>query len=550
VRSLSARALLATYLRPQWRRSVVLTALLFIGIGLELGNPQILRAFIDSAVAGAEINQLLAIGLVFLLVALATQVVMVAETYVAENLGLTATNALRADLTRHCLGLDPDFLNAHTPGELIERIDGDVSTLANYFARFVIYVVGNALLILGLLVLLILIDWRVAAAVGVFLLLALLMMTSLRFVAVPHWNMARQASAELFGFIEERLLGTEDIRASGATAYVMRRFYERSRRLLRRELLASALGNAAFQSGAFFLTIGTAVGLAVGAYLYLAGAISLGSVYLIFAYAQVLTRPIEEISRQMQQFQQAGAGLARVRQLLAIQPRIIDGTRDLPHGPLRVEFDGVSFGYAADEPIVSDLSFRLEPGEVLAVVGRTGIGKTTLARLLLRLYDPQHGAIRLQGQDLRALRLTALRERVALVTQEVQLFHASLRDNLTLFDARIPDRRMLEVLEQVGLEAWLRRMPRGLDTLLTAGGGGVSAGEAQLLAFARVFLREPGLVILDEASSRLDPATERHIEEAIDSLLRNRTAIVIAHRPATIQRVDRVLALESGFVPV
>jgi ATP-binding cassette subfamily B protein len=291
--------------------------------------------------------------------------------------------------------------------------------------------------------------------------------------------------------------------------------------------------------------VGTAVGLAMGAYLFMAGEISLGSVYLIFAYCQALGRPIDEITRQIQHFQQAGAGLARIRQLLSVQSSIADGSRDLSPGPLRVEFDAVSFGYVTDEPVVRELSFRLEPGEVLGLMGRTGIGKTTLARLLLRLYDPDQGTIRLDGRDLRELRLAALRHRVALVTQEVQLFHASVRDNLSLFDPSISDWRMLEVLEQVGLDGWLRRMPRGLDTPLAAGGSGLSAGEAQLLAFARVFLREPGLVILDEAASRLDPATERKVEHAVDRLLAGRTAIVIAHRPATLQRVDRVLTLDA-----
>jgi len=552
LRDLSTRAFLRAYLRPQARRVAVLAALLCATIGLELANPQILRAFIDSAVGGADVDGLFAIGLLFLLVALATQAATIAETYVAENVGLTATNALRADLTQHCLGLDPDFLNAHTPGELIERIDGDVSTLANFFARFVIYVVGNGLLLVGLVIFLVQVDWRVAAAVGACLTLALLTTNALRSIAIPHWDKARQASAELFGFLEERLVGTEDIRASGATRYVMRRFFERSRNLLRRELLAGALGNAAFQSGGFLLSVGTAAGLAAGGYLYLSGAITLGSVYVVFAYTQLLTRPIEQIQRQMQELQQAAAGLGRVRQLLSVESKIVDGTRDLPGGPLEVEFDAVTFGYIPDEPVVRDLSLTLAPGEVLGVVGRTGIGKSTLARLLLRLYEPQRGAIRLDGIDLRDLRLAVLRQRVALVTQEVQLFHASVRDNLSLFDSSIPDNRMLEVLEQVGLQDWLARLPRGLDSRLAAGGSGLSAGEAQLVAFARVFLREPGLVILDEASSRLDPATERKIERAVDRLLTGRTAIVIAHRPTTIQRANQLLTLEPApaAVPV
>jgi ATP-binding cassette subfamily B protein len=539
---------LATYLRPQWVRTLVLAGLVLAAIGLELANPQILRVFIDSAMQSSPIDRLVAIGLVFLVVALATQAAFIAETYVAENVGLTATNALRADLTLHCLRLDPDFLNSHTPGELIERVDGDVATLANFFSRFVVYLVGNGLLTIGVLILLVQIDWLVAVAMAASAVLALLVMNRLRSSAVPHWAAARQASADLFGFLEERLAGTEDIRASGATEYVMTRFHERSRRLLRRELLAGLVGGLGFQSAGALLSVGAAVSLGVGGYLFLNGVISLGSVYLIFAYTQILNRPIEQITRQMQDLQLAGAGLRRIQQLLALHGSLADGSRDLPAGALSVEMDRVSFGYVADEPILRDLSFRLEPGQVVGVLGRTGIGKSTLAKLLLRLYDPDAGQICLGGGDLRDVRLASLRQRVGLVTQEIQLFHTSVRDNLSLFDPSMPDARMCAVLDELGLGDWLRRLPHGLDTLLAPGGGGMSAGEAQLLAFARVFLRDPGLVILDEASSRLDPATERRIERAIDRLLEGRTGIVIAHRLATIQRVDHVLILDDRGV--
>jgi ABC-type multidrug transport system fused ATPase/permease subunit len=181
------------------------------------------------------------------------------------------------------------------------------------------------------------------------------------------------------------------------------------------------------------------------------------------------------------------------------------------------------------------------------VLGRTGSGKTTLTRLLFRLYEPTLGAIRMGGVDLRSASLAELRQRVGIVTQDVQLFRASLRDNLSLFDPTIPDARIVAALEELGLGPWLRGLPAGLDTELS-GGDGLSSGEAQLLAFARVFLRDPGLVILDEASSRLDPATERQIERAVGRLLHNRTAIIIAHRLSTVQRADTILILDSGEV--
>jgi ATP-binding cassette, subfamily B, bacterial len=544
----TARAVLTSYLRPQATRTLLLAFLVLAAIGLDLANPQVLRAFIDAATQGAGINQLIGIALVFLAIALTSQFVLVGETYLAEDVGLTATNAMRADLTLHCLRLDPAFYASHTPGELIERVDGDINTLSNFFARFVVYVVGNGLLVVGLIILLIQVDWRVALILGGAALFGVLTMERLRNLAVPTWALARQASAELFGFLEERLAGTEDIRAAGATGYVMRRFHERSRSVVRRELMAMSVGSLGFQAAGALLMLATAAALALGGYLFLSGAITLGSVYLIFAYTQVLLRPVEQISRQLQELQQAGASLRRIQTLFAERSTIVDGAFELPPGPLSIELLDVTFGYVAEEPVLNGVSFRLEPGGVLGVLGRTGIGKSTLAKLLLRLHEADRGQICLGGLDIRDVRLDSLRQRVGLVTQEIQIFHASVRNNLCLFDGTLSDARMREILADLGLDDWLRRLPQGLDTVLTPHGAGMSAGEAQLLAFARVFLRDPGLVILDEASSRLDPATERRLEHAIDRLLERRTGVVIAHRLATLQRVDHILILGSEGV--
>lgn len=543
------KALLSGYLLPQRRRVALLVALLLLVLGLELANPLIQREFVERAPRGEPMDSLIWIAVIFLGVVVATQLFTVVETYVAENVGLTATNQLRSDLMLHALRLDPTFHSTHTPGEMIERVDGDVATLGNFFARFVVHLVGNALLMLGVLVLLYIIDWRVGLALTFFVAVTFVILNKLRDFAVPYWRVARQANADLFGFLEERLSGTEDIRSSGATAYTMRGLYERSRNLLRRERRATLMGATSGGTTILVFTLGTAIALALGVALFLEGTATLGTVYLIFYCTEILRRPIDQITRQLQDLQQAGASITRISDLLSVRSIIHDGNGPaIPHVALQVQFDDVTFGYNAPEPVLRDVSFTLRPGEVLGVLGRTGSGKTTLTRLLFRLYDPQEGAVRLGGVDLRDSQLSSIRSRVGMVTQDIHLFHASLRNNLTLFDNSIPDERIEEVLRDLGLEAWYRSLPEGLDTKLAPGGSGLSAGQAQLVAFARVFLREPGLVILDEASSRLDPATERHVEHAVDKLLRGRTAIVIAHRLATVQRADSILILDSGRV--
>lgn len=531
----------------------LLSVLLLSSIALQLINPQVLRSFIDAVQSGSTLSRsvpLLWLGLLFLGLAVAQQVLSVFATYVGERVAWTATNSLRSDLTLHCLRLDLGFHKARTPGELIERIDGDVTSMANFFSQFIIQIVGNAILLIGVLVVMFTIDWRVGLGIAVFAFLTLAVMLKLRTLVVPYWKAARQASAELFGFLEERLAGTVDIRSNGAKDYTMNRLYTFMRGRYETGRKARLVSSIPWGVPVMAFAIGEGLALVLGGWLFMAGAVSLGSAFLIYYYTQLLFQPLSLISHQIDDLQKASAGISRVQELLNTESELKDGpgTASFPAGPLSVDFEEVSFGYGEEVPVVRDLTFQLEPGEILGLLGRTGSGKTTVARLLLRLYDPSEGNILLGGVDLRQAHLSDLRSHVGMVTQEVQLFRATVRDNITFFDRSIPDDRITEAIHTLGLGEWLRSLSEGLDTMLGAGGSGLSAGQAQLLAFTRVFLKNPGLVILDEASSRLDPHTERLIERAVTGLLRGRTAIIIAHRLSTVERADSIMVLDDGEI--
>jgi ATP-binding cassette, subfamily B, bacterial len=575
------RGFLARYLSPQVPRIGLLAALLAGGIALQLANPQIIRRFLDAAQSGGVGTGFAYAGLAFIGIGLLQNALALAAVYVGENVSWSATNALRADLTRHCLRLDMPFHKQHTPGELIERIDGDATLLGNLFSQFVVRVVGNALLIGGVLVLLFREDWRLGLGLTVYAGLALAALGGLQNLAVPRWKAARQADADLMGFVEERYNGVEDIVSSGAEAHMLGQLAAQQAVFLRTSLAAwmiNAIGTAATN---FLFVISYALGLGLGAWLYTHGAVSLGAAYVVVYYVGMIAAPLEDMRRQMQDLGGASAGLARTRDLLDRYSAVRDaGRQRLPAGQLSVELTGLSFAYnddaapagadqsagdvlpaalaaseaAGGEPDLApifalrDVSLSLPAGRVLGLLGRTGSGKTTLTRLLFRLYEPDAGVIRLGGVALADTPLDDLRGRVGMITQDVQLFQASIRDNLAFFNPHVTDAQIEYALAELGLWEWVQSLSAGLDTRLGAGGQGLSAGEAQLLAFARVFLKDPGLVILDEASSRLDPATETLLERAIGRLLAGRTGIIIAHRLATVGRADDILIMEGGSV--
>ena len=540
--------LLAAYLRPQRTKALWMMALLLANIGLKLINPQIMRFFIDTALAEGEMGILIRAAVIFIGIALGSQVLAVGATYVAEQVAWTATNALRTDLVEHCLGLDLSFHKTHTPGELIERIDGDVNMLSNFFSRFTIHIVGGAVGLVGVLALLFREDWRIGLGMTLFAIIALYILMRIRHIAIPFWKARRQITAEFYGFLGEHLTATEDIRANGAGGYVMARFHQFLLRWLPVQIKADLAGYSMWMSTAAIFGIGTMIPLGIGAYGWRQGFLTLGTVYLIYNYGQLLRQPLQQIREQITDLQQADAGIERIRTLLETETRLSPGgDTGITPGPLEVQLADLSFSYEdqPDETILDGISFRLRPGRVMGLLGRTGSGKSTLGRLLLRLYDPTGGRLEVGGAAPTEVPLTEYRRRVGMVTQDVQLFHATVRDNLTFFNPSIEDSHILTALADLGLDKWFESLPQGLDTQLE-GSEGLSAGQAQLLALARIFLTDPGLVILDEASSRLDPATEHLIERAIDKLLLNRTAILIAHRLDTVQRADEILILEEG----
>lgn len=521
------------------------------GIAIQIMNPQIIRDFIDAALSAQHDNEdeLLKMALLFFGLAIGQQGLAVLATYLAQTIGWQATNQLKEDLVAHALRLDMGYFKTIRQGEIIEVIEGDVNVLFNFFSRMVIIIVSNLLLLFGVLYMYFREDYRIGLGQTLFVILAYYLTGKIKTFGSSLWTENRHRTGRAFGYAGEILQNTEDIQACGAGVYVRGRFQSMLDEWFPIRLKAGLAGWSYFMLSMLLQLTSFGISLLMGTWLWEKGLVSVGTIYMFYAYTNHLNRPIEAIQRQIQEVQTVTVSLERIQDILerdsAIQepeqPRTVKS-------PIALSLENVSFAYEEDEPVLQNLSFNLKPGQCLGVIGRTGSGKTTLAKLLIRLYDVDLGQICLNDIPIKDISLNTLRKRVAYVTQDVQLFSGTIRDNLTFFDQTITDEVLRSAIDMMGMGEWFAKYAEGFDTRIGTGGVGLSAGEAQLLTFVRVFLTNPDIVILDEVSSRLDPETERQLQVTIKRLLRNRIGIVIAHKLWTLEQADEILVLEKGKV--
>jgi len=545
------RALLAL-VTPHRTRLTAMVAVLAVAGALPLVGPLLIAAFIDEAQADASQQRLLTLAGVYVALGIARQIMSIAVAYTATDLAWRVTNELRSTLARHVLNLDLAFHRATSPGELVSRVDGDVTALSDFVASFAVKAAAAAVTLVGLVAVLLVRDWPVGLGLAAYLGIAIGALFLVRNKAVDEAASEQAATGRMLGEIEERLTGADDLRSNGGGSHAVATFQKASAAVLKSALGREKQGVALWVfSNAVFVT-GGLIALSVNVALLRRGSITIGTAYLIFQYTQILRAPLSALADETERVQRAAGGMARTLHLLDEHSTIRnDGEQHLPSGPLSLDLDDVTFTYADEDvpvAVIDGLSLSIPPGTSVGVLGRTGSGKTTLARLLLRLVEPTNGVVLLGGVDLRNIQLKDLRARTGVVSQDVHLFGATIRDNLTLFDDSISDSELRQALGELDLLSWVEVMADGLDTMLGPAGSGLSAGEGQLIALTRLFLRSPDFVLLDEASSRIDPTTEARVTRAIDRLLEGRTAIVIAHRLSTVERLDQILVLDAGRV--
>jgi ATP-binding cassette subfamily B protein len=480
------------------------------------------------------------------------------QSFNVQVVGQRLTARIRADLFRHALGLSLRFHDRTPVGKLLTRLTSDVDALAEVFGSGAVGVLADLVSLLVIAITMVVIEWRL----GLLLLLVQIPVTGGILWLQGRYRRAnyrvREELGQLNADLQENLQGLEVVQMFRRESVNSARFAQTTA-LYRDALTGTIFYDSAISAFIEWVALAAvALVLALGGTMVTAGAMGLGTLTTFILFSQRLFDPLRQLAERFTQIQGGLTAVERIGELLEQPIEIADlpspqrsaaAHRAVAEGPGaeagEVVFENVSFAYRSDDPILEDLSFRIAPGEHVAIVGPTGSGKTTIIRLLCRLYEPQAGRILLDGVDIRELPVALLRRRLGVVLQDTFLFSGNVADNLRL-DADLSDAELENLCRDLGLQPLLGRLGEGLATELRERGANLSSGERQLLAVARVAIREPSVLVMDEATAFLDPSTEATLQRDLESLLDGRTAIVIAHRLATVEASDRILVLRRG----
>jgi ATP-binding cassette subfamily B protein len=540
---------LRPYLRP-YRGRIGLSILLLIGqTSCLLAGPALVKHGIDAGLKPHDAGALNLSALLYLFAAIAGLFFGRAVIRMVAKVGEAFLRDLRSRVFRHLMSLGMDFFEREKTGKLVARMTSDMDALQELVQTGLVLFVQNGLLFVGAILVIFLMSWKLAICTLVVVPPVVIASRWFRRASNKAYLLVRDRIGQNLSILQEGLAGVRVVQAFGRERAFTRRFQETNEAQYDANIETVRISAKYFPIVEFAGVAGIAIIVGIGGAFVSADIVTVGTVAAFVLYLNNLFEPIQQLSQLYNTLQQAGAALQKLFELLDERPSIAErpGAVDLPEeGGLELEH--VSFGYGAED-VLHDISLRVPLGERLALVGPTGAGKSTLAKLIARFYDPREGDVAYADVDLRDATLRSLRERIVVVPQEGFLFAGSVRDNIMVGKPDASDEEIRDAIAALGLAERFDAFPDGLDTEVRERGSRLSAGEKQLVSLVRAALADPALLVLDEATSSLDPGTERTVERALGRLTEGRTVVVVAHRLSTAARADRIAVVDDGHVP-
>jgi len=538
------------YLHPYWKTLIATAALLLVRIGLGLVPPLIQGIIVDDVIRAADLSRLTTLVLLLIGIYAASHLTDYGEMFLRHALGERFVLDLRVRIYEHVQRLSLSFYERTSTGELMSRVTNDVNAMEQFITHGVPLTVVDLLRLIGASVVLLVLNWRLALVVLIPLPVLVVGLRIFNARARPIYRQVRDRLGDINARLQDNLAGIRVIQAFDQEEHELRAFRSISTEYYDQRVHAIRTWASFFPVLHFLTAVGGVLVLGFGARAVVNGAITLGTLVAFLGYIASFYEPVRRLTEVDNTFQQAIAAGERIFELLDETPEVQSAPDALVLEAARgeVHFENVHFRYGQGDEVLHDIQFHMAPGEVVALVGPSGAGKTSIANLLCRFYDPGHGRILLDGHDLRDLDLRSLRQHIAVVLQDTFLFNTTVRENICYGKPNATDAEMIAAATAANAHEFILELPEGYDTEIGERGVRLSGGQKQRLALARAILTNPRILILDEATSSVDAEAEYLIQQALETVLEGRTALIIAHRLSTIRNADKIIALEDGHI--
>ncbi|MEM2341557.1 MAG: ABC transporter ATP-binding protein [Candidatus Bathyarchaeia archaeon] len=547
---------LLKYITP-YRKEVALILIAIIASSISnMISPYILgREIIAKYILRADLAGLQRVILVFLGFLALGWIANMARTYLVGKMGENMLFQMRSELFNHLQTLSFSFFDRWNIGDIVSRVTNDTDSIGEAFTEGVIHVLSDILsltLVVGMMI-----AVNVQLTLASMVTIPLLVLSTVIFQSKFRnaFRITREKISQVTSKLEESLSGIREIKSFSKERDFIEDFQRVNLETMQANVRAAKVLGAFFPTVQVIQAIGSGIVMVYGGMLAFNGALgsiedAVGTLVTFLLYVQTFFRPIQELTNFYAIVQSALAAAERIFELLDIQPEVKDSENATEMPPIKGEitFENVTFGYDPNYPVVHNVSFKINPKETIALVGPTGAGKSTIVKLLCRFYDPQQGSIKIDRYDIRIFTQKSLRKQMGIILQETLLFSGTVKDNIRYGKPDATDEEVINAAKAVGAHEFIMNLPNGYETKVGERGLGLSVGQKQLIAFARAILKDPAILIMDEATSSIDPYTDLLIREAMKTLLKNRTAIIIAHRLSTVREADRILVIDNGRI--